>query len=187
MAKNPDIFGDDDRLRRTSAPAERGSREEADSFRVEDDGGTLSAEQRRALLRQEWVTEVLPTPPEKPGFHRCWLSTTNSTDPIYKRIQRGYKAVKITDIPAFGQYRIQGGEFEGCIQCNEMLLFEIEEERYQDIMTILHHDMPAEAERNIYEKVVSQQEFDSNGRPLVELEEGMRSLGRGPAQTPHFP
>lgn len=186
MAKNPDIFGADERLRRDSAPAERASRDEtADASRT-DDGGTLTAEQRRALLRQEWITEVLPTPPAFPGWHLCWLSTTNSTDPIYKRMRQGYLPVKISEIPMFGQYKVTGGDFDGCIQCNEMLLFKIEEQKYQDIMTVLHHDMPAEAEQNIYEQVMQNQREDSSGRPLVEIEDGMKQLGRAPSRTPHF-
>jgi hypothetical protein len=185
MAKNADIFGEDDRLRRDSAVNERGSRETADASRL-DDGGTLTAEQRRALLRKEWISEVLPTPPDIPGFHLCWLSTNNSTDPIFKRMRQGYLPVKVNEMPLFGQYKVTGGDFDGCIQCNEMLLFKIEEQTYQDIMTVLHHDMPAEAEQNIYEKVMANQERDSSGRPLLEVEEGMRNLGTQRARTPHF-
>lgn len=185
MAKNNDVFGSDDRLRKNPADADRGSRDNtADAGRVQNDGGTLSAAERRQMLRQEWVQEVLPTAPEKPGFHRCWLSTTNSTDPIFRRMRQGYQPVKAADIPGFSQYRVSGGEFDGCVQCNEMLLFEIENQTYQDLMTIYHHELPAEAEQSIKEKVSGQQ-TDSEGRELVQLEEGFKQLGRLP-QTPKF-
>jgi hypothetical protein len=186
MAKNTEIFGADERLRRDPATAERASRDAADASRM-DDGGSLSDAERRALIRQEWVTEVLPTPPELPGFHTCWLSTTNSADPIFKRMRQGYLPVKVVEVPGFAQYKITGGEFDGCVQCNEMLLFKIETTRYQDIMTILHHDMPAEAERSIYERMtVYEEERDSQGQPLVRVEEGTKQLGRTPPKAPTF-
>jgi hypothetical protein len=66
-----DQFGDE-RLKRNSAADIRGPRESADVDRVHNDGNSLNAEERRRLLRQEWVQEVLPTPPKIPGYHCCW-------------------------------------------------------------------------------------------------------------------
>jgi hypothetical protein len=93
----------DDRLKNDAGASARGSRDNADVDRVQQDGSTLSATERRRLLRQEWVQEILPTPPGIPGFHMCWLSTTNSTDPIHKRLQVGYQPVKITEVPGMEQ------------------------------------------------------------------------------------
>ena len=92
-----DTFGDQ-RLKKDAGDSVRGARDDADVDRVQQDGSALSAAERRRLLRQEWVQEVLPTPPKIPGFHCCWLSTTNSTDPVFKRIQRGYVPVKASDL-----------------------------------------------------------------------------------------
>ena len=176
----------DERLKKDAGASVRGSRDGADFNRVETDGGSMTAEERRRALRQDWVQEVLPKPPERAGWHRCWLSTTNSTDPIYKRIQRGYQPVKASSIPGFGsQYTVTGGEFEGCIACNEMLLFEIPNQLYNDLMTIYHHDLPAEGEQSIREKVTGTQEYDSSGRPLGVAEEGFNNFGRV-SGTPSF-
>lgn len=181
-----DILGDE-RLKKNSGIAERGGRENADADRVQSDGMALSAAERRRLLRQEWVQEVLPTPPGIPGFHLCWVSTTNSTDPIHKRMQLGYQPVKISEVPGFDQYKVaDGGQFDGCIACNEMLLFKLPQEVYQDLMMIYHNDVPAEQERSIYEQVTSQNEVDSNGRPLGIVEGDFASLGKAPARAPHF-
>jgi len=186
MTNTNDILGDQ-RLKKNAAPQVRGSRDSADVDRVQEDGTSLSAEERRRMLRQEWVQEVLPKPPTKQGYHRCWLSTTNSTDPIYKRIQRGYTPVKASDVTGFGsQYTAVGGEFDGCVVCNEMLLFEIPVQLYNDLMTIYHHDMPLEQEASIRDNVMSRNDQDSDGRNLAQVEGDFLNLGRGTNRNPTF-
>lgn len=186
MATRKTTLGDE-RLKKDSGTAVRGSRASADVDRVQADGLTLSDEERRRMLRKDWVQEVLPTPPAIEGMHCCWLSTTNSTDPIYKRIQRGYVPVKSSEVPGFGaQFTAQGGEFDGCIACNEMLLFKIPKQLYHDLMTIYHHDMPMEQEESIRESLEKNQETDSNGRALKEIEGDFKNLGRGQNRSPSF-
>jgi len=180
-----DNFGDD-RLKKDAGEAVRGSRDNADVDRVQNDGSSMSAEQRRKALRQDWVQEILPSPPDLPGFHCCWLSTTNSTDSIYSRQKKGYIPVKASEAPGFGsQFTAQGGEFDGCVACNEMLLFKIEKQTYNDLMTIFHHDMPLEQEAAIRERVESSQERDSSGRQLGSVEGDFDKLGRSRG-TPTF-
>lgn len=174
----------DERLRKTSGESVRGGRANADEDRVENNGTAFSAAERRQALRQNWVQEVLPTVPEIPGFHTCWLSTTNATDPVYKRIQHGYLPVQVKEVPGFSQFTVTGGEFDGCVACNEMLLFKIPNEIYQDLMTIFHHDMPMEQEQNIYDAVTGNVEYDKNGNPLTKVE-GFQNLARG--QGPRKP
>jgi hypothetical protein len=180
-----DRFGDE-RLKKDSGASARASRDSADVSRVTQDGTTLSAAERRKLLRQEWVQEVLPTPPGVPGFHLCWLSTTNSTDPIHKRLQVGYQPVKTSEVPGMEQYKIDGGQFDGCVQCNEMLLFKVPNEVYQDLMSIYHHDMPLEQEQAIRERVMGGNEVDSSGRPLNTVEGDFSRLGQSMSRTPTF-
>lgn len=180
MAQN-DRFGDE-RLKKDAGAAVRGSRSDADADRVLNDGGSLSDAERKAQLRRSWVQEKLPTPPNLPGFHCCWLSTTNSTDPIYKRMQIGYLPVKVTEVPNFGgQYRVEGGEFDGCIACNEMLLFKIPVQVYNDLMQIYHYDMPIEQEQAIQNNLSKNMQYDSAGRKLVTVE------GDSPVHTSHRP
>lgn len=181
-----DKFGDS-RLRKNSGQSVRASRDSSDVERIQQDGSELTAAERRRALRKDWVQEVLPTPPVIEGMHCCWLSTTNSTDPIYKRIQRGYVPVKSSEVPGFGaQFTAQEGEFNGCIACNEMLLFKIPKQLYHDLMTIYHHDMPMEQEESIRESLEKNQELDSNGRALKEIEGDFNKLGRGANRNPSF-
>ena len=178
----------DDRLVKNSGSDVRSDRNTADANRTNKDGTALTAEERRAQLRNDWVQEILPTPPKLSGFHVCWLSTTNSMDPIYKRMQRGYMPVQSSEVANFAGMSsiVKDGEFAGCIVCNEMLLFKIEEQMYQDLMAIYHYDMPREQEAGIYEKANSMDNQDSNGKTLGIVEGDFIKLGRGSAQTPHF-
>lgn len=176
MSENK-FIGGDERLKKSSAPTVRGDRAEADASR-NDDGTAFNLEERRRMIREEWSNDVLPQPPKVDGWHYCWLSTTNATDPIYKRMQKGYVPVKVSEIPGFAQYKVQQGEFEGCVACNEMLLFKIEEELYQEIMRIFHYERPNDDEEMLRANAAENiNERDSNGRALGEVE-GFDNLAR---------
>lgn len=170
------LTGGEERLKKASAAATRGDRAEADASRTQTDGTTLTMEERRRLIRSEWSQDVLPTPPATPGWHYCWLSTTNSADPIYKRMQKGYEPVKAVTIPGFAQYTATQGEFEGCVSCNEMLLFRIPEELYQEYMLVMHYERPMDEEEILKANAV-QQDQDSDGRKLGQIE-GFDTLAR---------
>jgi hypothetical protein len=161
----------DERLKKSQAEAVRGDRASSDDERTQLDGTALSAAERRAQLRKEWQQEILPTPPERDGWHFCWLSTTNSTDPIYKRLQKGYTLVKYSEIPEWSQYKVMEGEFSDCIAVNEMILSKIPEDLFQDIMTYLHHELPNEEEEMLKANAAKAVEgADSRGQPLGEIE-----------------
>lgn len=177
------FVSEDERLRKSDAAASRGDRDTADTDREFHDGLALTAEERRRLLRNQGVREVLPSPPEMPGWHFCWLSTTNSTDPIYKRMQLGYVPVKATELPGFESFTVTGGNYDGGIMCNEMVLFKIPQERYQDIMTLYHYDMPLE-EEGMLKQSVERDDEDREGNKLA-ITEGFERLGKA-GKTPVF-
>lgn len=177
MSENK-ITGGDDRLVKSAATAVRGDRGTSDNERTQKDGTAFSAEERRFNIRSDWDQEILPTPPKIPGWHFCWLSTTNSSDPIYKRMQKGYQPVKTEEVPGFMEYKVVQGEFEGCVACNEMLLFKIPDEIYQEIMTYFHYEKPLEEEEMLSAAAKNAVEgSDSNGRKLGKVEgEGFENL-----------
>lgn len=173
----------DDRLKKSAAEAVRGDRASADAERTQKDGTSMTASERRAMLRAEWQSDILPTPPPNPGWHYCWLSTTNSTDPIYKRLRKGYELVKASEIPGFRQYRVDEGEYSDCIACNEMILSKISEDLYQDIMAYLHHELPNEEEDILKANAKTALEGqDSNGRDLGQVE----GFNHRKTRTPQF-
>jgi hypothetical protein len=141
------------------------------------------------MWSEEWTQSALPKLPNMDGWHLCWLSTTNSYDSIDKRIRQGYVPVKSEEFPGFENYRVKSGEHVGYISCNEMLLFKLPMDIYQDIMLYQHHEKPREEE----EKIRVQQEQlqgaarDSRGRSLVSVEgEGFGGFDQQPSKMPVF-
>ena len=89
----------DDRLKKDLSGGGRESRAQQDSERGSATEKLASAQERRRMFSSEWIQESLPKPPDIPGFHVCWLSTTNGYDPIHKRMRMGYEPVKVEDVP----------------------------------------------------------------------------------------
>lgn len=166
----------DARIKKTIGTG-RESRASEDDSRAAPETTFVSSEERRKAFRTEWTQEALPTPPAIPGYHLCWLSSTNQYDPIHKRMRMGYEQVKADELSGFDVYKVKAGEHAGFVSCNEMLLYKLPEDVYQDLMLELHYHLPREEQ----EKIKVQQEQllnarDSNGRSLVSVEgEGMSS------------
>ena len=83
--------------------------------------------ERLDAFRDKWANNALPDIPKDsiPGMHLCWLSTTNSYDSIDKLMALGYEPVKDSELgKGFeGLGKMSSGKFEGCVSCNEMVLF----------------------------------------------------------------
>ena len=66
---------------------------------------------------------------------------------------------------------MKSGEHTGLVACNEMILYKLPEELYQEMMVELHHNAPMDEQ----EKIRIQQEQllnakDSNGKRLGQVE-----------------
>ena len=125
------------------------------------------------MWSDEWTQSALPKVPTIPGWHLCWLSTTNAYDTIDKRMRLGYVPVKADEMQGFDSYRVKAGEHVGYIACNEMLLFKLPMDVYQDVMAQMHYEAPLEEEERIRSQVESLAAKDSSGRRLVQVEAGM--------------
>jgi hypothetical protein len=153
----------DDRLEaRVAEVKDRGTANEDDVKRRE----------RLEAFRDKWQNSALPDLPKDaiPGFHLCWLSTTNQYDSIDKRLALGYEPVKAAELgkgfESLG--KMSSGKFEGCVSCNEMVLFKLPEEIYQEVMRMLHLEDPLEHQRNITASVRSASEEAKGGRSILE-------------------
>jgi hypothetical protein len=128
--------------------------------------------ERVAAFRDKWANSALPDLPGGiiPGFHLCWLSSTNTYDSIDKRIALGYEPVKASELgKGFeGLGKMNSGKFEGCVSCNEMVLFKLPEEVYQEVMKMLHLEDPLEHQRNITSQVRSTAQEGKGGRSILE-------------------
>ena len=145
--------------------------EVADRKLITDPDGAARRE-RLDAFRDKWANSALPDLPNGiiPGFHLCWLSQTNTYDTIDKRMALGYEPVKASELgagfDALG--KMTSGKFEGCVTCNEMVLFKLPEDVYQEVMRMLHLEDPLEHQRNITAQVRETAESRRGGRSLLE-------------------
>jgi hypothetical protein len=176
------------RLKKSLNAGGRQDRANEDASRRAPEDKFISTQERRKMWSEEWTQSALPKLPSLDGWHLCWLSTTNSYDSIDKRIRLGYVPVKADELPGYEDYRVKSGEHVGYISCNEMLLFKLPLDIYQEVMTHMHHDKPREEAEKIKVQMENLQgQRDSNGRPLLSVEgEGFGSIEQQPNKTPIF-
>jgi hypothetical protein len=176
----------DSRLKKSLSAGGRESRASLDRSREAPEDQFVSSEERRKMWKDEWTQSALPKVPEIKGWHLCWLSTTNSYDSIDKRIRLGYVPVKADEFPDFENYRVKAGEHTGFIACNEMLLYKIPMEVYQDVMAHFHHEAPLEEANKIRVQAEQQVGRDSTGKRLGQIEgEGLDNIDK-PVSAPVF-
>ena len=176
----------DSRLKKNLSAGGRESRANHDTIREAPEKQFASSEEQMKMWKDEWTQSALPAVPEEPGWHHCWLSTTNSYDSIDKRIRLGYIPVKVEEYPGFENYRVKAGEYSGFIACNEMLLFKMPMERYQQVMAHFHHEAPLDEANKIRLQAEQQVGRDSRGRPLGMTEgEGLDNIDK-PIPAPVF-
>jgi hypothetical protein len=183
----------DTRTRRGPSKA-HASRATADAARQTDGLLADDADSYRRMVRDEFVQEALPQIPSPPGWHYCWLPTNSAYDPVHKRLRMGYSPVSFEEVssktPGLDIYRVSAGDYSGCMQCNEMVLFKITQDRYQLIMETFHHNMPREAEGQIRSRIEEMAaKFTHRGTKLLDLDredEGLSELGEDHRPVPIF-
>ena len=102
----------------------------------------ISDDDRLAMFRQAIFNDALPDLPPIPGWHMCWLTTTNSRDAIQRRAMLGYEPVKPSEVPGFEHATLTTGEWAGHIAVNEMLAYKLPQNLYERFMQEAHHDAP---------------------------------------------
>jgi hypothetical protein len=177
----------DSRLKKTLNAGGREQRSSQDASRAAPEEKFISTQERRKMWSDEWTQSALPKVPDIPGWHLCWLSTTNGYDSIDKRMRLGYVPVRADELPGFDNYRVKAGEDVGFIACNEMRLYKLPMDVYQEVMTQMHHDAPNEESDKVQVQVQQLQgNRDSSGKSLGSVEgEGFGNLNRI-IQTPVF-
>jgi hypothetical protein len=177
----------DSRLKKTLNAGGRESRSSQDSSRAAPEEAFISKQERRKMWSDEWTQSALPKVPEIPGWHLCWLSTTNGYDSIDKRMRLGYVPVRADELPGFDNYRVKAGEDIGFIACNEMRLYKLPMEVYQEVMLQMHHEAPNEEADKVQVQIEQLQgNRDSSGKSLGSVEgEGFGNLNRN-VKTPIF-
>jgi hypothetical protein len=184
------LSGDDDadqRLTRSGAPDVRGdysARQDAERA----DLVNMSDAEYEALIMAEYETSGVANPPDIPGYHLCWLSSTSPMDTIQRRQRTGYTPVMRSEMPGFDPSAGQAlANFEGMITCNELVLHKIPMRRYQIMMNVFHHKKPLESEQSILAHIAAgNAERDNTGGEVADglttLERSVKAAARLPDQ-----
>lgn len=172
------IKRDDESMRQSRAMEDRAVTED----RVLTDDDRLDA------FRTSFVQAALPDLPKIPGYHVCWLTTTNPRDSIANRIRIGYTPITKDDVPGFEYATIKTGEYAGLIGVNEMLAFKLPLSLYERYMNEWHHDAPAREESGVADMSRFAEEARARGMRSATapiLEDGSAEL-RKPVARPKW-
>lgn len=161
---------DDDRLAKdidlVGSP-NKGSRKAQDRNVTEN--RELTEQDRLEMFRNTLFNDALPDLPKMPGFHLCWLTTTNPRDPIRKRLQLGYELLTPEMAPGLIDATIKTGEYAGCIAINEMLAARIPMSLYQGYMHVAHHEAPQAEQEKLNQAVdAMRDQAERHGGAIVE-------------------
>jgi len=140
-------------------------------------------ELRMQMFRDTFSKPALPALPPIPGYHVCWLTTTNVRDSVAQRQAIGYVPVTEEDVPGFGHLRNKDGEMAGFISVNEMVAFKIREELYRRFMMAVHHDAPLSEEEKLENALEQLQANAQAQKARIVAEEGsarIRQFARPP-------
>lgn len=136
----------------------------------------LTEDDRLEMFRNQLFNDALPDLPEIPGYHLCWLTTTNSRDPIHRRMQLGYEPVRPDEVPGMEYASVKTGEWTGFIGVNEMLAFKLPMSLYERFMQEAHHAAPLREEDKLVEvSDMIRNQAEQAGSRVVE-DDGMQSL-----------
>jgi hypothetical protein len=136
----------DERLKKSAG---EGRENRAMEDRAVTENREISDEQRVEMFRQQFFQSSLPDLPTIPGWHMCWLTTTNPRDSIQTRIRLGYEPVKPEDVPGWEYATLKTGDWQGFIGVNEMLAFKLPISLYDKYMREAHHDAPLREEEKL--------------------------------------
>lgn len=176
----------DSRLKRASEDSRVDRHSDKRSFKK---NRKISDSRRLDMFRRAFFQSALPDLPPIPGYHVCWLTTTNPRDPIHSRMRLGYTPIKVHEVPGYEATQIRTGEYAGCIGVNEMIAFKLPLRLYQAYMKEMHHTQPFNEERKLRTAIdmanesLAQQGLAKKTR-IVE-EDGNAELGRS-RKAPDF-
>lgn len=152
---------------------------------LSDDAERTRADYIKAFA-QEMYNNILPETPKIPGYHTCWISTTNTSDTPQRREAHGYTRVRPDDLPGYDHITLTQGSFAGCIGLNEMILMKLPVDLWHAFMKISHEDRPYEQENTVRDVVRYLQEQARDGGGDVYLGTGMDALMRSQRRSPNF-
>ena len=173
----------DSRIRKTE---DAGRMNKAMEDRTVTESRVFTDDERVEMFRNQFIQAALPDLPRIPGFHVCWLTTTNPRDPIHGRIRLGYEPIKPEEIHGWHMATLKTGEYAGMVGVNEMLAFKIPESLFQKIMTEFHYDAPNREEGKLQDTLNAIREQANRSGGSVEMGDGFDELQQRSSSRPVF-
>lgn len=164
----------DERFKK-SAGDDRESRAMLD--RAVTENRELTEDARVDMFRQQFFQSRLPDLPKIPGWHTCWLTTTNPGDSIQSRIRLGYEPLKPEDVPGWEYATDKTGDWQGFIRVNEMLAFKLPISLYEKFMYEVHHRAPLAEEEKLTDTAEFLESQARASKSKISVGEGNRDLG----------
>lgn len=165
----------DERLKKSGGEG-RDSRAMYD--RAVTENRAISDSDRVEMFRQQFFSSALPDLPPIPGWHMCWLTTTNPRDSIQQRMRLGYEPVKPEDVPGWEYATLKTGDWAGFIGVNEMLAFKLPESLYQMYMKEAHCDAPMREEEKLTDTARFLEQSAKASKSRIDIGDGIRELGQ---------
>ena len=162
----------DERLKKSAENRESRAMQD----RAVTESRALTEDDRLELFRQQLFQSALPDLPQIPGWHLCWLTTTNPRDSIHARLRLGYEPVKPEDIPGWQYATVKTGEYAGFIGVNEMLAFKLPQSLYLKFMQEAHHDAPLREEEKLTDTADFLEQQARSNKSRLDMGEGMSGL-----------
>lgn len=160
---------DDDRLKRDDLEVvgQRTSRRSQE--RTVTENREVTESDRLAMFRNTLFNDALPDLPSIPGYHMCWLTTTNPSDPIHRRVQLGYELLRADEVPGLEYASLKTGDYQGIVGVNEMVAAKLPMSLYEGFMQEAHHARPAEQEEMLSQAAQQMQaQAQAVGSRLIE-------------------
>lgn len=185
----------DSRLAEGTAPGSRKKRSQGTSRRSraasdrKAQNRELTDQERLEMYQMSFQQSVLPDLPEIPGYHVCWLTTTNPRDSLAARSRLGYTPVKPEDVPGYEYATVKTGEYAGCIVINEMVAYKLPIHMYQRFMDYSHHQAPASEERKLSDTAEQIREHArrvNNEGAKIMVGNGTAMIGKNIPESPFF-
>jgi hypothetical protein len=134
---------------------------------------------RMELFRQAHAQAALPDLPPIPGYHVCWLTSTNSKDSLSFRRRLGYEPIKPEEMVGFGEFATggTGTPQAGLICVNEMVAFKLPIDVFNEYMQENHHYAPAREDEKLTDAAQQAKEaLQRKTGKAVELGDGIDGL-----------
>lgn len=129
----------------------------------------ISEDERLEMFRMNLYNDALPNIPDIPGYHVCWLTTTNKNDTIQMRLRLGYELIRGDDVPGMDLVTQKTGEYAGCVAVNEMIAAKLPLSLYYRYMQEAHHDAPLREEDKLAETAeIMREQAERSGSRLLE-------------------